>query len=141
MDTNQILEQARTKGGERFHTEGALHLTADGRAVNETDPAGRFVLVGPGGDIPLPLAQELGLLNAPAEEVTPEAPEPHSDPPELELAEETPQNSEVITEAEAQESAEEDAPEEKAATVGTVKAVHKAQVSDKAVHKAQAHNK
>ncbi len=125
MDNNQILEQARYKGGERFHTKAALHLTEDGRAVGENDPAGRFVLVGPGGDISLALAKELGLLTpAPAEEAKPEADAPKPD--ELPAPVEETEHAEPppVT-------------EEKADAAEAHKSVKKHQASDKAIHKAE----
>lgn len=71
MDITNILDRARQTGGDRFLCKSALHLSGDGRAVSETDPTGRYVLVGPGGSLPADLAEELGLTK-PAPTVEPE---------------------------------------------------------------------
>lgn len=83
MDITNILDRARQTGGDRFLCKSALHLSGDGRAVSETDPTGRYVLVGPGGSLPADLAEELGLNRPevkvepePVEEVKPESDEP-----------------------------------------------------------------
>ena len=62
MNTQEILEAATNKGGARFVSDEALHLTTGGRVVPESDPAGAFVLCGAGGSLPLPLAKKLGLV-------------------------------------------------------------------------------
>jgi hypothetical protein len=78
MVVNEILEQMHNKSGERFTVEQGYNLTADGKAVPEGDESGRFVLVAAGADMPLSLAEKLGLTKKaepkaePAPEVKPE---------------------------------------------------------------------
>lgn len=50
-----------TREGEWFVSDRALHLTADGKVVEEDDPDGKTVLVGKGGRLSMAEAEKYGL--------------------------------------------------------------------------------
>lgn len=66
LTTQQILNEAANKTGDRFTTPDALCLTTDGKIVPDGHADSRYVLTGQGGSLPLALAQRLG-LDKPAE--------------------------------------------------------------------------
>lgn len=82
LTTQQIIEAAANKTGDRFTTPDALALTEDGKIVPDGHKNARYVLTGPGGSLPLPLAQRLGLdkpASEPAAEPAPSQDEDNED--------------------------------------------------------------
>jgi hypothetical protein len=68
MTTKEIIAAAGDSGGARYLSDKALWLTEDARVVELGDTEARYVLVGEGGNLPLGVAQALGLTGTKKEQ-------------------------------------------------------------------------